>query len=184
MTRTTLLNTQPTLFHGTASQDKFANIIMEREIMGWVEEQIEQQQMGPTGGNGGEAESYFEMRARQKWEVLLAGFQRDLQEFARGGEVADLQKFSEGQCRITNPAAHISVRLTAEFSDHVFRYNYEQNEKNTPVPEDGILTLRLSGNLMNIYSADQQLTLEQARKLILEPVFFPTKPSAGEIKAA
>ncbi len=151
--------------------------------MGWVEEQIENQ-IGPAGVNEGEAEQYFELRARQKWEVLLNGFQRDLQEFERGGEVAELQKFSDAQYRISNPAAHISVRITAGFSDHIFRYNYEQDEKDTPVPEDGVLTLHLSGNHMNLYSADQQLTLEQARKLILEPVLFPGKPSAGEIKAA
>lgn len=151
--------------------------------MGWVEEQIENQ-VGPAGTNEGEAETYFELRAQQKWEVLLNGFQRDLQEFERGGEVAELQKFSDAQYRITNPAGHISVRVTAGFSDHIFRYNYEQDDKNTPVPEDGVLTLRLSGNVMSIYSADQQLTLEQARRLILEPVLFPTKPSAGEIKAA
>ena len=44
------------------------------------------------------------------------------------------------------------------------------------VPEGGFLSLRDVGSDMALFSADQQLTAEQARRLILEPLLFRPHP--------
>jgi hypothetical protein len=44
------------------------------------------------------------------------------------------------------------------------------------VPEGGFPSLRAAGSDIALFSADQQLTAEQARHMILEPLFFPPAP--------
>jgi hypothetical protein len=39
------------------------------------------------------------------------------------------------------------------------------------------MTLRPADGSVDLYSADQQLTSEQARQLVLEPLLFPTLPT-------
>jgi hypothetical protein len=54
---------------------------------------------------------------------------------------------------------------------------YESDQEKTAVPEKGILTLRSSDASVDLYSADQRLTSEQARQLVLEPLLSPTLPT-------
>jgi hypothetical protein len=150
------------------------NVIKERE-MGWVTGQIMHRAGHREEQNPPEtpAENSLELRAEQRWAHLAAGFKHDVEEFNRHKGNAVFQQISDSKCRISNPAASTAVIVTADLDAQTIEYQYEPEDDNTAVPEDGILTLRKSDRSINIYSADQKLNFEQARRLILEPVLFP-----------
>ena len=114
---------------------------------------------------------------QQRWSELLSGLEEDASDFSRLGGKANFEKVSDTECRITNPAANISAVLTEDPSGQMIRYTYTPDAEDVAVPEGGVLTLRVSEKTAHIYSADQQLTPEQARRLILEPLLFPSRPS-------
>ncbi len=114
---------------------------------------------------------------REAWSRLLRGLSQDVEEFQRLGGNCNLQPLSDVQCRISNPPASIAVVVTADLSARTVEYSYESDQKKTAVPEKGILTLRPSDGEVDLYSADQRLTSEQVRQLVLEPLLFPTLPT-------
>jgi hypothetical protein len=65
------------------------------------------------------------------------------------------------------------VLITVDFSAHTIRYIYEPEDLDVAVPEQGILTLRPSNASVELYSADQRLSSNEARRMILEPLLFP-----------
>jgi hypothetical protein len=67
--------------------------------------------------------------------------------------------------------------VKGDLVEQVIRYTYEPEDAQTAVPEEGILSVRDSGHSAELYSADQLVSPEQARKLILEPLFFAGTPS-------
>jgi hypothetical protein len=143
--------------------------------MGWVTGQImrraghREEQNSPKTS----AESPLELRAEQRWAHLAEGFKRDIEEFNRHKGNAAFQQISDSELRISNPAASTAVIVSADLDAEIIEYHYEPEDENTAVPEDGILTLRKSDRSIDIYSADQKLNSEQARRLILEPMLFP-----------
>ena len=68
------------------------------------------------------------------------------------------------------------MRISADTAAGSIHYEYQAEEKSVAVPEGGFLSLRALGSGVALYSADQQLTTEQARRLILEPLLFPPAP--------
>jgi hypothetical protein len=114
----------------------------------------------------------------------VEAFEQDVAEFRRLNGNADVNETSESRCRISNASANIAVVVTADFAGNAIRYRYEQESSNTAVPEAGVLTLRPSESSVELYSADQHLTAEQARQLILEPVLFPAHPTFKTSPAA
>ena len=114
---------------------------------------------------------------REAWSRLLRGLSQDVEEFQRLDGNCNLQPLSDVQCRISNPPASIAVVVTADLSARTVEYSYESDQKKTAVPEKGILTLRPSDGEVDLYSADQRLTSEQVRQLVLEPLLFPTLPT-------
>jgi hypothetical protein len=141
--------------------------------MSWVEDEYKE---GPRP-TGNAASTPSETRADEKWTELVTGLQADVQDFSRLGGNASFQKVSDLQCRVSNSAANVAVVLTADPSAQMIRYAYEPEGKEVAVPEGGVLTVRTSGGSAQLYSADQSLTSEDARRLILEPMLFPTRPS-------
>lgn len=142
--------------------------------MSWVEDQYQ-------GGSRPQAvestSARSEMRADEKWNELVTGLQGDVQDFSRLGGSASFQKLSELACRVSNSSANVAVVLTADPSAQMIRYTYEPEGKEIAVPEGGVFTVRTSGGATQLYSADQQLTSEEARRLVLEPMLFPSQPS-------
>jgi len=56
----------------------------------------------------------------------------------------------------------------------VIRYDYDSDSRRSAPPEGGILSMRFSRyRRAELYSSDEHLTSEEARRLLLEPVFFP-----------
>ena len=143
--------------------------------MGWVTGQIMRRAGHREEQNSPETpvESSVELRAEQRWALLTEGFKRDVEEFNRHKGNAAFKQISDSEFRISNPAASTAVIVTADLDAEIIEYHYEPEDENTAVPEDGILTLRRSDRSIDIYSADQKLNSEQARRLILEPMLFP-----------
>ena len=135
-------------------------------------------------GSGGTApQDSFEALAVRKWTELLHELERDVEEFRRLDGHADFKKISDLQARISNPPTGVAVVLTADMAARTIQYNFQPEHKNTAVPDGGFLALRSSSNSgVELYSADQQLTSELARQLILEPLLFPATPMPMRIE--
>jgi hypothetical protein len=148
--------------------------------VGWIQDQFKKRSeisakaLTETAPSDNSAERSPE---REAWSRLLRGFGQDVEEFQRLGGNCNLQQLSELQCRISNPPASIAVVVTADLSARTVEYSYESDQKKAAVREKGILTLRPSDGAVDLYSADQRLTFEQARQLVLEPLLFPTLPT-------
>ena len=119
----------------------------------------------------------FEARAAKRWDRLMNGFQRDVEEYRAFGRDAEFRQLSDVACRISNPTTNTAVAVTADLAAHTIEYSYEPETENTPVPDGGMLTIRPSNSSAELYSADQRLTSRQARQLILQPLLFPAMPS-------
>lgn len=154
-------------------------------MMNWIKKELQKSDGGtkPHGGTADlsdDANSRLETRATQCWHEVTKGFAQDVKEFQAVEGGVQFEQSSEFQCRITNPAAGISVQVSADVAQLAIRYDYQSEGQKAGVPEGGVLTIRDGGRSVELYSADQRLTLEQARKLVLEPVLFPNKSGALE----
>jgi hypothetical protein len=154
-------------------------------MMNWVKKELQESDAvaKPHSGSaavGNDANSGLETRATQCWQQVAKGFAHDVEEFQGAVGRVQFEQSSEFQCRITNPAAGISVQVSADVPQLAIRYDYRSEGQRAGVPEGGVLTIRDAGRSVELYSADQRLTLEQARKLVLEPVLFPDKSPALE----
>jgi hypothetical protein len=152
-------------------------------IMGWIQDQfkkrIERSDPEPARSAASEANAAQSdgQEIELAWRRLRDGFRQDREEFERLGGDCDFEQFGELQCRISNPTANIAVLVTADLSARTVEYSYESENEQTAVPEKGILTMRWSARSVELYSADQQLTSEQVRRLILEPLLSPLRPA-------
>ena len=142
--------------------------------MNWIADRL--RQTDSPGGNRESTQGGNDSEAARLWDRFVRGVERDLDAYRRQKGNADLQRVSEFECRVSNADANTAVIMTVDFSGHTVRYGYEPLAKDTAVPEEGILTIRTSDRSSHLYSADQKLTLEEARKLILEPMLFPSLP--------
>jgi hypothetical protein len=142
--------------------------------MSWVDDEYGH---GPRSQSAEAGSQQAQLRADQKWQELLSGLEADVQDFSRLGGSASFQKVSDLECRVSNSAASVAVVLTADLGAQMIRYVYEPEAKEVAVPEGGVFAIRTSAGSAQLYSADQQLTSEEARQLVLEPMLFPSRPS-------
>lgn len=126
------------------------------------------------------ARSDFSAAAHQRWRQLAEELQIDVAEFNSRQGGADFSEVSAGQFRITNLTTGLELALNADFDARIVRYSYEQvNDKSAGVPEGGMLSMRQSeSGAVEFYSADEQLTSEETREILLEPVLFPPEMAA------
>jgi hypothetical protein len=144
--------------------------------MGWVENEAKNLTNSEQEETGEVISGTVKAREQARWQDLVRGFERDVSEFKRTQGSADFVWRSETECRISNSSARIGVSVTADLPGEAIRYEYHPENAQTAVPESGILTMRESKNQIELFSADQRLTLEQACKLILHPLLFPDRP--------
>jgi hypothetical protein len=146
--------------------------------MSWVEEQFERRlnstrQEAPEGP----VEAKLEALVEGKWNELIRGLNEDVEEFRRLGGDADFDQLSSTQCRVLNATAGTSATVTVDVSAHTIQYTFAAEARDTAVPEGGFFSLRRSARSgADIYSSDQRITTEQARRMILEPLLFPAPP--------
>ena len=149
--------------------------------MGWIEEQFERRVRTESLASSGQnpLEMRFEALASDKWQDLLRGLEHDIDEYRRLGGDADFTQVSDQQCRITNPDPGVTAEVTADPTAHTIQYTFTSAAANTAVPEGGFFSIRRSGGKgAELYSADQRVSDEQARRMILEPLLFPNPPRA------
>lgn len=125
------------------------------------------------------SESNFANAARQRWQRLAEELQTDVTAFnsSRGG--ADFSQTSVNEFRVSNLITGVQLIINADFDARIIRYNYAQvNDKSAGAPEGGMLSMRQSqGGSVEFYSADEQLTSEETREVLLAPLFPEEKPS-------
>jgi len=117
----------------------------------------------------------FGAAAQRRWQELAEELQIDVTEFnsRRGG--ADFSQSSASQFCIRNLTSGLQLIITADFDARTIRYDYKQvNDKSAGAPEGGMLSMRQSsGGAVEFYSADEQLTSEETREILLEVLFPP-----------
>ena len=118
--------------------------------------------------------------ARQRWQQLAEELQTDVAEFNSRQGGADFSETSSSQFRVTNLTTGLELVISADFEARIVRYTYQQvNDKSAGVPDGGMLSMRQSQNgAVEFYSADEQLTSEETREILLEPVLFPPEVAA------
>jgi len=122
----------------------------------------------------------FRTAARQRWQQLAEELQADVAEFNSRQGGADFSEVSASQFRVINLTTGLELVISADFDARIIRYNYEQvNDKSAGVPEGGMLSMRQSQTgAVEFYSADEQLSSEETRDILLEPVLFPPEMAA------
>jgi hypothetical protein len=141
--------------------------------MSWVEDEYRERggEQGPRPVEEGDLR--IEQSEQNKWAQLIRGLQRDVEDYRRIGGEADFEQLSEMQCRVSSGKSLIAVVLTEDPEARTIHYEYQPMRETVAVPEGGILTIRESDTMTELYSADQHMSAEGARKLILEPLLFP-----------
>jgi hypothetical protein len=145
--------------------------------MGWIQDHRETSQ---NTDHQPDPESQFAAAARARWLELGDELRSDVAEFNKQGAGADLSVDGEDKYRVRNSVSGLELELRADFDNHTASYGYAAiNQKSAGVPEGGILSMRQSrrGNV-EFYSADERLTSEETRQVLLEPLLFPKQSAA------
>lgn len=146
--------------------------------MGWIQDHRRQtsQDTHPQS----DPESQFAEAARARWQELGDELRADVEEFNKQGSGADLATEGEDRYRVQNSSSGLELVLTADFGNHSVRYDYAAiNQRSAGVPEGGMLSMRQSrSGKVEFYSADERLTSEETRQVLLEPLLFPRQPAA------
>jgi len=109
---------------------------------------------------------------------LREALRGDVAEFNREGGNATFTAESENQVQISEADQGLSVIIAADPVDHNIRYDFQSTHSRVASPEGGFFSLRMSpSGRGQLFSADQQISPEQARRALLQPVLFPTEPS-------
>jgi hypothetical protein len=111
----------------------------------------------------------------QKWTELVTGFRAQIAVLNRQ-DSALFEELSGTECRIANSNMSVAVVVSVDAVAQNIHYVYEPESDQTAVPEGGMLSIRVANNSAELFSADQHLNLDQACRLILEPVLFAEKP--------
>jgi hypothetical protein len=146
--------------------------------MGWIQDHRRQTSQN-TGHQPG-PESQFAAAARARWQELGDELRADVKEFNKNGSVAELATEGEDRYRVQNSSSGLELALTADFGNRTVRYDYSAiNQRSAGVPEGGILSMRQSrrGDV-EFYSADERLTSEETRQVLLESLLFTKQPAA------
>jgi hypothetical protein len=145
--------------------------------MGWVEEQFERRLQSHQQQEQSATETRFELLAERKWSELIQGLQADAEEYRRlGGDVA-IGQLSDNEFRIANTAVGVAANLAFDPVAHTIQYTYRPENNETAVPEGGVFSMRrATPDSADLYSSDQRVSTEEARRMLLEPLLFPNPP--------
>ena len=146
--------------------------------MGWIQDRIHK--TSDNSGTETNAENQFSASARTRWQALGEELRADVDEFNKHGSGAELAADGDNQYRFRNLASGLEVKLTADFENRNVRYEYSAiSQKSAGIPEGGMLSMRQSRRgSVEFYSADERLTSEETRQVLLEPLLFPKQSAA------
>lgn len=122
----------------------------------------------------------FAAAARQRWQKLGAELQADVAQFNTHQSGGEFDQPAFNQFRVSNLSTGVELTISADFESRIIRYDYAQmSDKSAGTPEGGMLSMRRSEpGAVEFYSADERLTAEETRKILLEPVLFPPEMAA------
>lgn len=122
----------------------------------------------------------FASAAQERWQQFAEELRADVQQFNIQIGGADFSQSSANQFRVTNSRTGLELVITADFEARIIRYSYQQmSDKSAGVPEGGMLSIRqLPSGPVEFFSADEQLTSEETREILLEPVLLPPEMAA------
>lgn len=145
--------------------------------MGWIQEHLRQSENRVSGQSN---ESQFDAAAHARWQKLGEELQADVAEFNAHGSGASLSTSGSNEYRLQNSTSGLEVTLVADFENRNVRYSYSAiNQRSAGVPEGGMLSMRQSRRgAVEFYSADERLTSEETRQVLLEPLLFPKQSAA------
>ena len=145
--------------------------------MSWIQERLQQVKLSTNTDKTPEGE--FAAKARRRWERLGAELEGDVQEFSRHQSGTGFARDGENTFRVSNSRSGVELALTADFKDRNVRYSYSAlNDLTAGAPEGGMLSMREHGGAVEFYSADERLTSEETRQVLLEPMLFPRQSAA------
>ena len=122
----------------------------------------------------------FAQAARERWRLLGKELQADVAEFNARSSQADFAAEDDDLYRVRNSVSGLELVLHADFDNCVVRYDYAViNNQTKGAPEGGMLSIRKSPRgSAEFYTADERLTSEETRQVLLEPVLFPPQMAA------
>ncbi len=143
--------------------------------MGWIESYRRR-----DASNNGNPVSPFMEAARQRWSQLGDELKADVQEFSAQHSGAEFSRSGNDIYRVLYSESGLELEISADFDAQVVRYDYKPTSSSTAgAPEGGILSMRQSRRgTVEFYSADERLTSEETRQVLLEPVLFPPQLAA------
>jgi hypothetical protein len=150
--------------------------------MGWIQNHLRNRAQNP-GGAKADSDANFQEAAKRRWQQLAEELKSDLEEFSSHQKGTTFSLPSENEYRISSSDSGLEIIITADFDDHIVRYEYSAlNKKNAGIPEGGMLSMRQSKRgTVEFYSADERLTSEEARQVLLEPLLFPAKVAVSQL---
>jgi hypothetical protein len=146
--------------------------------MGWIQDHLDQNT--PQSSGNGSQEQQFTAAARERWRKLAEELRSDVTEFNSRRSGAEFSLDNESTMRVRNSETGLELTLTADFENHTVRYDYAAlNDRSAGAPEGGMLSMRqCRGGTVEFYSADERLTSEETRQVLLEPMLFPRQSAA------
>ena len=146
--------------------------------MGWIQEHL--RQSGSSSQNQPPQERQFSQAARDRWLKLGEELRSDVEEFNAHQSGAEFSRDGENAMRVRNSGSGLELTLTADFENHTVRYDYAAlNKLSAGAPEGGMLSMRQGRNgAVEFYSADERLTSEETRQVLLESMLFPRQSAA------
>ena len=101
-------------------------------------------------------------------------------EFSARHSGAEFSRSGDDSYHVTYDESGLELDITADFEAQVVRYDYKPTSSNSAgAPEGGLLSMRQSrSGTVEFYSADERLTSEETRQVLLAPVLFPPQLAA------
>lgn len=143
--------------------------------MGWITEEYSRRPPAQPTQASDQARQHAVVNL---WLELRDGLQADVNEYNRWGGNAIFDSAGQEQAAVSDPSTGLQVRIQADLPDRHLRYEFEATRESVPAPEGGFFSIRISAaGQAELFSADQPLTSEQARRVLLQPVLFPSDTS-------
>jgi hypothetical protein len=148
-------------------------------MMGWIEDYRRRSSENNQQSEQNQ-ELQFRNAANERWRLLGEELKADVAEFDAEKQQATFSSEGENLYHVRNSASGLEITLRADFDSSIVKYQYSAiNDRTAGVPEGGILSIRRSSRgSAEFYSADERLTSEETRQVLLEPVLFPPQRAA------
>jgi hypothetical protein len=147
--------------------------------MGWVREEYEDRVRSRQPGDASGTERQFEEAAARRWDELVSQIETDVNEYRQNGGKAEFTRVSESEVHVSDSESALAVTVWADVVGHTIHYEFTSSNERVAAPEGGIFSIRLSNRgRTDLFSADQRVHSEEARRMLLEPVIFPTEMAA------